>query len=73
VFQKLNIIVSEIEIKNLSFVFHHAFPYQLHFEEDILESRNDIINSTEFAECMFIRFWFNLIWKREGLTKYSRG
>ncbi len=30
-------------INGLSFVIQHAYPYQLHYEEDILESRNDIV------------------------------
>ncbi len=29
--------------KGISYVIHHANPYQLHYEEDILEGRDDII------------------------------
>ena len=37
-------IVSDKRNKNgVSFVIHHANPYQKYYEEDILEYRNDII------------------------------
>lgn len=29
--------------KGVPFVIHHAYPFQIHYEEDILENRNDII------------------------------
>ena len=37
-------IVSDYRNKNgVSFVIHHASPYQIYYEEDILEYRNDIV------------------------------
>ena len=37
-------IVSDHRNKNgVSFVIHHASPYQRYYEEDILEYRNDIV------------------------------
>lgn len=37
-------IVSDHRNKNgVSFVIHHASPYQIYYEEDILEYRNDIV------------------------------
>ena len=37
-------IVSDNRNKNgIPFIIHHANPYQLYYEEDILENRNDII------------------------------
>ena len=44
VFRKHIGIVSDKRNKNgVPFVIHHANPYQIHYEEDILEKRNDII------------------------------
>ncbi|KAF5060380.1 hypothetical protein DSECCO2_326190 [anaerobic digester metagenome] len=44
VFQKhIGIVSDKRNKKGLSFVIHHAYPYQRHYEEDILENRNDII------------------------------
>lgn len=44
VFKKHIGIVSDKRNKNgVPFVIHHANPYQRHFEEDILENRNDIV------------------------------
>lgn len=44
VFEKHIGIVSDKRNKNgVSFVIHHANPFQLYYEEDILEGRNDII------------------------------
>ena len=44
VFKKHIGIVSDKKNKNgVPFIIHHANPYQVHYEEDILEQRNDII------------------------------
>ena len=44
VFKKHIGIVSDKRNKNgVSFIIHHANPYQVHYEEDILEQRDDII------------------------------
>ena len=44
VFKKHIGIVSDKRNKNgVPFIIHHANPYQVHFEEDILEQREDII------------------------------
>lgn len=44
VFKKHIGIVSDKRNKNgVPFVIHHANPYQIHYEEDILEGRTDII------------------------------
>ena len=44
VFKKHIGIVSDKRNKNgVPFIIHHANPYQIYYEEDILESRNDII------------------------------
>ena len=44
IFQKHIGIVSDNRNKNgVTFVIHHANPYQKYYEEDILESRNDIV------------------------------
>lgn len=44
VFKKHIGIVSDSRNKNgIPFVIHHAYPCQFNYEEDILESRNDII------------------------------
>ena len=44
VFKKHIGIVSDKRNKNgVPFIIHHANPYQVHYEEDILEQRNDII------------------------------
>lgn len=44
IFDKHIGIVSDKRNKNgVSFLIHHANPYQIHFEEDVLEDRNDII------------------------------
>lgn len=44
VFQKhIGVVSDKRNKKGLSFVIHHAYPYQRHYEEDILENRNDII------------------------------
>ena len=44
IFQKHIGIVSNNRNKNgVTFVIHHANPYQKYYEEDILESRNDIV------------------------------
>lgn len=44
VFKKHIGIVSDKRNKNgVPFVIHHANPYQVHYEEDILEQRDDII------------------------------
>ena len=44
VFQNHIGIVSDKRNKNgIPFVIHHANPYQIHYEENILEYRNDII------------------------------
>lgn len=44
VFQNhIGIVSDNRNKKGLSFVIHHAYPYQRHYEEDILENRNDII------------------------------
>jgi len=38
-------IISDKRNKNgVPFIIHHANPYQIHYEEDILEQRNDIIS-----------------------------
>jgi len=42
-------IVSDNRNKNgVPFVIHHANPYQIHYEEDILENREDIIGHYRF-------------------------
>lgn len=42
-------IVSDYRNKNgVPFVIHHANPYQIHYEEDILENRDDIIGHYRF-------------------------
>lgn len=44
IFKKHIGIVSDKRNKNgIPFVIHHANPYQIHYEEDILENRTDII------------------------------
>ena len=44
IFQKHIGIVSENRNKKgIPFVYHHANPYQIYYEEDILEGRNDIV------------------------------
>ena len=44
VFKKHIAIVSDKRNKNgIPFIIHHASPYQIHYEEDILEQRSDII------------------------------
>ncbi|MBQ8234933.1 MAG: DUF1287 domain-containing protein, partial [Bacilli bacterium] len=44
VFKKHIGIVSDMRNKNgIPFVIHHANPYQVYYEEDILENREDII------------------------------
>lgn len=44
IFDKHIGIVSDKRNKNgVSFLIHHANPYQVHFEEDVLEDRNDIV------------------------------
>ena len=44
VFKKHIGIVSDKRNKNgIPFIIHHANPYQIHYEEDILEQRDDII------------------------------
>lgn len=44
VFKKHIGIVSDKRNRNgIPFVIHHAHPFQLHYEEDILENRDDII------------------------------
>jgi len=44
VFKKHIGIVSDNRNKNgVPFVIHHANPYQKHYEEDILENREDIV------------------------------
>lgn len=44
VFKKHIGIVSDKRNKNgVPFIIHHANPYQIHYEEDILEQRDDII------------------------------
>lgn len=44
VFKKHIGIISDKRNKlGIPFVIHHANPYQIHYEEDILEGRNDII------------------------------
>ena len=44
VFKKHIGIVSDKRNKNgVSFIIHHANPYQRHYEEDILENRDDIV------------------------------
>lgn len=44
IFKKHIGIVSDNRNKNgIPFVIHHANPYQIHYEEDILEDRNDIV------------------------------
>ena len=39
----IGIISDKRNKKGIPFVIHHANPYQIHYEEDILEQRNDII------------------------------
>lgn len=44
VFEKHIGIISDKRNKSgIPFIIHHANPYQIHYEEDILENRNDII------------------------------
>lgn len=44
IFKKHIGIVSDNRNNNgIPFVIHHANPYQIHYEEDILEDRNDIV------------------------------
>ncbi len=44
VFKKHIGIVSDKRNKNgVPFIIHHANPYQMHYEEDILENRDDIV------------------------------
>lgn len=44
VFKKhIGIVSDKRNHKGIPFVIHHAHPYQLHYEEDILEHRDDII------------------------------
>ena len=44
VFKKHIGILSDVRNKNgIPFIIHHANPFQLQYEEDILENRNDII------------------------------
>lgn len=43
-------IVSDKRNKNgVAFVLHHATPYQLYYEEDILEQRKDIVGHYKFS------------------------
>ena len=39
----IGIISNKRNKKGIPYVIHHANPYQIHYEEDILESRDDII------------------------------
>ena len=39
----IGIVSDKRNHKGINFVIHHANPYQLHYEEDILEQHNDII------------------------------
>ncbi|MBQ8219504.1 MAG: DUF1287 domain-containing protein [Bacilli bacterium] len=44
VFKKhIGIVSDKRNKKGIPFIIHHANPYQIHYEEDILEGRNDII------------------------------
>ncbi len=44
VFKKhIGIVSDKRNKKGISFVIHHANPYQMHYEEDILENRDDIV------------------------------
>jgi len=44
VFKKhIGIVSNSRNKKGVPFVIHHANPFQLHYEEDILETRNDMI------------------------------
>lgn len=44
VFQKhIGIVSDSRNKKGVAFVIHHAYPYQIEYEEDILEHRNDVI------------------------------
>ena len=44
IFKKhIGIVSDKRNSKGIPFIIHHANPYQLHYEEDILENRNDII------------------------------
>ena len=44
IFKKhIGIVSDKRNSKEIPFIIHHANPYQLHYEEDILENRNDII------------------------------
>lgn len=39
----IGIVSDKRNRKGIPFIIHHANPYQLHYEEDILEQRNDIV------------------------------
>lgn len=39
----IGIVSDKRNKKGVPFIIHHANPYQKHYEEDILESRNDIV------------------------------
>lgn len=39
----IGIVSDKRNKKGITFVLHHANPYQLHYEEDILEQRKDIV------------------------------
>ena len=39
----IGIVSDKRNRKGISFVIHHANPYQIYYEEDILENRNDIV------------------------------
>ena len=39
----IGIVSDKRNKKSISFIIHHANPYQRYYEEDILEYRNDII------------------------------
>lgn len=39
----IGIVSDKRNRKGISFIIHHANPYQIYYEEDILEHRNDIV------------------------------
>ena len=44
VFEKhIGIVSNKRNKKGIAFIIHHANPYQVHYEEDILEGRDDIV------------------------------
>ena len=44
IFEKhIGIVSDKRNRKGIPFLIHHANPYQIHYEEDVLEDRNDII------------------------------